>query len=165
MAATYYKAVGGITDGMAYHGSGEVFVGSEALDQHFEDTEGKQGDVLLYEKVDRAAYVEYLDGLDHSLVDGSPRNVVGFEPTGEDSLVAEQKAGVEPDADPLKADEQAGKPEDGEPIPFDSAEAERRADAPADEDAVATVPTAEGSDGGGAVAPSVKKASGTSTTS
>lgn len=145
MAKSFYKAVGGITDGMAFHGAGEVFVGSEALDSHFEDYEGKNGDVVLYEKADKAAYDKYVAEIDHRLVDGTPRGVVGFEPSGEDSIVSTQRvAGSE---DLLEADPETGKPGEGDPIALDSAEAERRATANPD-----------GTEGGSGVAPSAEKA-------
>jgi hypothetical protein len=132
MAKNFYKAVGGITDGMSFHGAGEVFVGSEAIDSHFEDTSGKSGDDVLYEKVDRAAFDKYMAGVNHALVDGAPRGVVGFEPSGEDSIVSTQHVDGVNDSDLLKADPETGKPSDGDPLAFDSAEAERRGTASAD---------------------------------
>lgn len=124
MATTYYKAVDGITDGMTFYERDRVFVGNENLDSHFEETKGKQGDRVLYEKVDKKAYDEYVASTEDALVDGTPRSVVGFEPTGEESLVDSQ---TDDGGDALTADKQAGKPEDGDPVDPDSAEAARRA--------------------------------------
>lgn len=122
--ATYYKAVDGITDGMTFYERDRVFVGNENLDAHYEETKGKQGDRVLYVKVDKKAYDTYVEQSQDALVDGTPRSVVGFEPTGEDSLVDSQ---TNDDGDALDADKQAGKPEDGDPLEADSAEAARRA--------------------------------------
>lgn len=124
MATNYYKAVGGITDGISHYSEGEVFAGTETLDAHFEETGGKSGDRVLYEKSDRKAYDEFTASRENGgNISGSPEGVVGFAPTGEDSLVETQKS---EGGDLLEADPQAGKPEDGEPIPPSSPEAERR---------------------------------------
>lgn len=123
MATSYYKAVDGITDGMTFYERDRVFVGTETLDAHFADTGGKQGDRVLYEKADKKAYDTWTEENTTALVDGSPRGVVGFEPTGKDALVDSQ---TDDDDELLKADTQAAKPEKGDPLDPDSTEAARR---------------------------------------
>jgi hypothetical protein len=157
--ATFYEAVEGVTHGIAYHPVGEVFVGDAVLDDAYADTQGKTLDGrVLYKPSSKEAYEEYLRNQQHLLVDGSPRGVVGFEPTGEDSFVGSQKVNDDGSGDLVEADPQVAKPEDGDPLVPDSAEAERRLNAPADEDVLATTPVAEGVEGGSGPAPvTVKK--------
>lgn len=151
---TYYKAVKGVTHGMTYYEPGVVFAGDEVLDEQFSATGGKTLDgEVLYEKASRSDYEDYLRSVDHSLVDGAPKNVVGFEATGENSLVDSQVAEVKDDGERVlvEADEQTGKAEDGDPIPPDSAEAARRLGAP--DEAIAGVEPAAGDEGGSGAAP------------
>lgn len=146
MATTYYRAVDGITDGMTFYERDTVFVGTETLNAHFAETGGKQGDRVLYEKTDKKAYDAYMADRGDALVDGSPRGVVGYEPTGEDSLAESQ---TDDDGETVKADPQAAKPEDGDPLPPDSAEAARRAGLDVDQ--------ADGDEGGAGPTPDAAK--------
>lgn len=121
--ATFYESVSGVTHGMSYYEPGAVFAGDESLDAAFDSTEGKVDGEVQYKKSDKKSYDAFMADRNHDLVDGSPRNIVGFEPTGEDALTSSQ---VGADDKPVEADKQAGKPEEGDPLAPDSAEAERR---------------------------------------
>jgi hypothetical protein len=121
MATNYYKAEFGITDGMTHYVDGAVFAGSPALDKHFEDTGGKDGERVLYVKSSKEDYDKYNE--ERSATATPFPDVVGSLPTGEASLLDTQKSGDTA----LEADSSVGEPSEGEPVPFDGPEAERRA--------------------------------------
>lgn len=76
----FYKAVDGITDGMAHHADGEVFPASESLDAHYAATGGKSGDRVLYESASQKDYDEYVKAT--SPTSGEQVNEDGSVPLG-----------------------------------------------------------------------------------
>lgn len=126
----YFKAVDGLTDGFNAYGTDDVFVGSPDVVAYFDRTGGKDGDRVLIEEVDKAAYDEFLgiEGVDPGSLGGE---VVGSLPTGEDSLLETQKDG---NGEPLKASTEAGDPVSNAPDP-DLAEQVAEESAPAEEPA------------------------------
>lgn len=142
---SYYKAVGGITDGMSFYANGEVFAGTPTLDANFEATGGKDGDKVLYEKATAKEYADFRASVAAPVANGapgSPTDVVGFAPTGEDALAPSQ---VDASGAPLKADLSAPKNDDTETIPVDSPEAERRLNLDAEQPSAKAAPSKKAS--------------------
>lgn len=117
---SFYQTDRGVTHGVTHHSPGDVFIGNASLDKAFEQTGGKSSDgEVLYKKATQKEYLEFVKTRDGQVADGSPVAIVGFAPTGEDSLTEAQIGRT--------ADAQAGKAQDGDPIPPTSPEAARRA--------------------------------------
>lgn len=122
MAQTYYKAEGGILHGMTHYTNGAVFAADETIDAHFARTGGKSSDgSVLYTKASQKDYDAYQESLGTAM-NGAPAGVVGFDSTGEDSLVESQTGD---DGKPVEAAKVV--PTDGDPVPALHPEAERRA--------------------------------------